>query len=63
MEAGEALRRRSGELIAEVERIRRRINELTALAKQSPGEPTDSAITDTWLDAKLPDGPQMGPHF
>jgi hypothetical protein len=59
----EALRKRSGELIAEVERISRRINELSALANQSPGEPTDPAITDTWVDPKRPDGPQPGPHF
>jgi hypothetical protein len=67
----EALRKRSAELIAEVEQINRRINALSAAVNRSsrpppdpgpsnPGPPDpgppDPAITDTWADeARRPD--------
>src|SRR5687767_13475258 len=56
----DALRKRSGELIAEVERISRRINQLSGRVEQSSAAPTDPAITDTWVDAKPLDSPRSG---
>ena len=57
----EALRKRSAELIAEVCRINRRIDEIAPKAPPCSKGPDDSAnagpgITDTWVDDGNTDG-------